>query len=121
MHWRKRIAIFRLMHGTHGRLPRQPVLRRHPICILPFREFGNGTQSSMHRLHQRFCRNAGGQRINRLNNWQCVKIFLRQHVVGMRHLQLVAKPVNTAGNHAFFTHRQCALQPVPLGMEENKG
>ena len=120
MQWRQRIAIFRQMHCTHGHMPRQPVLRRHPIRILPFRKFGDGTQSGMHRLHQRFRRNAGGQRINRLNNWQRVKICLRQHVVGMRHLQLVAKPVNTAGNHAFFTYWQCALQPVPLGMEENK-
>ena len=86
MHGRQGIGVFGLVHGAHGRVPRHPVLRRQPIRVLPFGKFGNGAQSGLHRLHQRFCRNARGQRINRLDDRQRVKIGLRQHVVGMGHL-----------------------------------
>ena len=72
----------------------------------------------MHRLHQRFRRNAGGQRINRLNNWQCVKICLRQYAVGMRHLHR-----RETGQHDRNTLRPSAMRASssPFGMEENKG
>ena len=87
------------MHGAHGRATASsfaPPPNRHPAI----QEVRNRAQSD--HLHQRFCRNARGQRVNRLDYRQRVKIGLRQHVVGMGHLQLVAKPVNAAGNHAFF-------------------
>ena len=92
---------------------RRKPLARQPARVLPFRQLGHAVERRVGRLRRLVEAQALGQRIDRLDQRQLGEVGLRDHAVGMHHLQHAVVERDRARDVAPLADRQQLLQDSP--------
>ena len=98
-------------------MPARPMTARAQRRVEPFRQFRHALQGSPDRLRQHAWRQAGGQRIDRLDRFDLLCLLRHHDIVRVRHLRPAAVVIDRAADDALGPDRQQALQLIASGAE----
>ena len=92
-----KIAVaFRIVHGADGVVPIRPAVALDQMRVRPFRRIGQMLQRRAHGFHHHLRRQAGGERINRLEAGYLVAAADREDIVRMDHVRRPAVALDPA-------------------------
>ena len=113
-------GVRRLVQALQRSAEVRPAARLHPGRLLPLRHLAQALQRLPRRLLHDLARQAGGERIDRLQHRQVAARLRRHDVVGMRHLQLVAVALDAPRHVALLADGKLPLDELALGVEEHE-
>ncbi len=101
-------------------VPAGPAPLRQQARVEPFAELRRPGDGGLDRLAQHLGRQAGGHRIDRLDDLDLRQFLRRHHVVGMHHVEHPVTALDPAADGAQRTHWQGLFQVVAAGIEEHQ-
>ena len=107
------------MYLVHSCCEVGPTARLHQVLRYPFAQGRQPVQCAVHGAAQRFRRQSGRQRIDRLHLRHLATVFGTDDVVGMRHLRFALADFNTAADDAALAGGQHAADIVIACMKED--
>ena len=115
------LPVLRLMQRAKGLGKSGPLLLSEIGIVQPFGQIRQLCERHCHRFLQGLGREARRHRIHWFDRWHVGGLFRRQSVVRMDHLRTLVEPFDLAGNNTPLANGKGLLQPVPAGVEEDKG
>ncbi|MNL05466.1 hypothetical protein D3C87_1260660 [compost metagenome] len=114
------VRVFRQVNHAHRGRKARPAAHGECFRSNPFGQLGHCINRLPNELCQRLGVQAVGQRIDRLDQRQCCELVDLDHVVGVGDLLLAIEEADLPGDKTLFPDRQGALDPAPLGAEEDQ-
>jgi antitoxin CptB len=95
----------------------RPAARREERRIVPLGQRRNMGDGRAHRLGHRLGGQSFSESVDRLVQWHGIQLVRRQHVIGVRHLELIFVALDLAADDALRANRQRPIQIVLMRME----
>ena len=114
------IQALRRVCGLQRVMPGRPVLLQHLRRVDPLIQLRHPRQRALRRLVHGFLRDPVGQAVDRLVLRYLMRLFHRQHVIGVDHLRQAVKQLQLARDHAARSLRQLRLQIAAAAMEKDQ-
>ena len=112
--------VFRIVQPRQRRAERRKALAARQFRVEPFRQRRQPRQRLADGAAQHLSRQAGGQRIDRLDQRQVFRIACERDMVGMHHGRPAVEPLHAARHHDMLADRHRLFEIGGMRVEEGQ-